>query len=137
MLTLQIIRVMDTIWKTEGLEMYVTPYGCVATGRMTGLIEVVQNSRTIMDIQQTKLTSALQMDCAQLHHWLASKNSDSDRYHAAVERFKCSCAAYCVATFVLGIGDRHPDNIMVNENGQVFHIGAFHSPFLLVYTLMF
>ena len=41
------------------------------------------------------------------------------RYEAAIEAFTRSCAGYCVATFVCGIGDRHPDNIMVNEDGQV------------------
>ena len=41
------------------------------------------------------------------------------RYDAAIEAFTKSCAGYCVATFVLGIGDRNPDNIMVNEEGQV------------------
>lgn len=37
----------------------------------------------------------------------------------AIEEFTLSCAGYCVATYVLGIGDRHSDNIMVRETGQV------------------
>ena len=50
-----------------------------------------------------------------------------DRYDQAIDAFTRSCAGYCVATFVLGIGDRHPDNIMVNEEGQVGRLKLFNA----------
>lgn len=127
MLTLQMIQLMDILWKQEGLDLRMTPYGCLSTGDKMGLIEVVMKSDTIANIQLNKsnmaATAAFNKDA--LLNWLKSKNP-GDALEQAIEEFTLSCAGYCVATYVLGIGDRHSDNIMVRENGQLFHIDFGH-----------
>merc|ERR1711908_201818 len=58
--------------------------------------------------------------------FIRDNNSSDEEYHQAVDLFTRSCAGYCVATYVMGIGDRHNDNIMVNTSGQLFHIDFGH-----------
>lgn len=54
--------------------------------------------------------------------WLLKHNPDEEAYRSAVDNFTASCAGYCVATYVLGICDRHNDNIMIRKSGHLFHI---------------
>ncbi|XP_076698384.2 phosphatidylinositol 4,5-bisphosphate 3-kinase catalytic subunit delta isoform-like isoform X7 [Callospermophilus lateralis] len=127
MLTLQMIQLMDALWKQEGLDLRMTPYGCLPTGDCMGLIEVVQHSDTIANIQlnQSNLAAMAAFNKDALLNWLKSKNP-GEALDRAIEEFTLSCAGYCVATYVLGIGDRHSDNIMICENGQLFHIDFGH-----------
>lgn len=126
MLTLQIIKIMENIWQNQGLDLRMLPYGCLSIGDCVGLIEVVKNSYTIMQIQcKGGLKGALQFNSNTLHHWIREKNK-GEAYDRAIDLFTRSCAGYCVATFILGIGDRHNSNIMVKENGQLFHIDFGH-----------
>uniref|UniRef100_A0A8C1X7G0 phosphatidylinositol-4,5-bisphosphate 3-kinase n=1 Tax=Cyprinus carpio TaxID=7962 RepID=A0A8C1X7G0_CYPCA len=127
MLTLQILRLMDLLWKEANLDLRIVPYGCLATGDHSGLIEVVSSADTIANIQKTSsnMAAAAAFNKDALLNWLKDKNS-GDALDKAIEEFTLSCAGYCVATYVLGIGDRHSDNIMVRSTGQLFHIDFGH-----------
>ncbi|KAJ2754705.1 Phosphatidylinositol (PI) 3-kinase [Coemansia sp. BCRC 34490] len=39
-----------------------------------------------------------------------------------METYVKSCAGYCVITYLLGVGDRHLDNLLLTPQGHLFHV---------------
>jgi len=130
MLTLQMLEVMNQIWIKEGMDMKLKIYKCLATGvnrhgAGVGLIQVVENAATTSDIQADYGGGASgAFDATVLQRYLQEHNPNN--WTNAKRNFTNSTAAYCVATLVLGIGDRHNGNIMCTKDGHLFHIDFGH-----------
>ncbi|XP_044594663.1 phosphatidylinositol 4-phosphate 3-kinase C2 domain-containing subunit beta isoform X2 [Cotesia glomerata] len=121
MLTIQMVRIMDKLWLKEGLDLKMVTFACVPTGNKRGMIEMVTNAETLRKIQvEFGLTGSFKD--RPIAEWLAKHNPSELEYERAVENFTRSCAGYSVATYILGICDRHNDNIMLKTSGHLFHI---------------
>ena len=127
-LTIQLIRVMDSIWLENGLDLKMLTYRVVATHDQVGMVEFVPDASTTKEVSVEQGGGALgTLKKTTLSDYLREHAaSDEQAYTSAVDNFIRSCAGYSVATYILGIGDRHNDNIMLTKQGQLFHIDYGH-----------
>ncbi|ATZ80816.1 phosphatidylinositol kinase [Bodo saltans virus] len=77
-----------------------------------GVIEFVEDSITLREINVKGFT---------LQNYILNNNKN-EALDAIKKRFAISMATSCCITYLLGLGDRHLDNIMVNKRGQIFNI---------------
>ena len=108
-----IIKVMDRILKANQLDMNIVTYNILPTAMNSGIIEIVENSETLYNIKEKSNYS--------IQNYIL-ENNGKFLVEEVRNRFIKSTAAYCVITYLLGIGDRHMDNIMVTKDGRLFHI---------------
>jgi phosphatidylinositol 3-kinase len=79
-----------------------------------GVIEFVPDSITLRDVG--KLGLELQ------EYVLNQECNKTETIHAIKQRFLKNLAISSCLSYLLGIYDRHLDNIMINKKGQIFHI---------------
>jgi hypothetical protein len=108
-----IINVMYTILQQETrLDIPLVTYRVLPTSSFDGLIEMVENAHTLYSIIRDH-GSILNF----LHHYNGHRTLSE-----ISTSFRESLAAYTVITFLLGVGDRHADNVMLTKDGILFHI---------------
>ncbi|ETW08367.1 hypothetical protein H310_00964 [Aphanomyces invadans] len=109
-----IIHVMYSILKAETKQFNIAlvTYRVIPTSSYDGLIEIVENAHTLYSIIREHGTIM-----RFLHHYNGHRTlSDIST------SFRESLAAYTVITFLLGVGDRHAENVMLTQEGNLFHI---------------
>jgi len=111
---MNIIRIIDIILrKYKDLSMGLVYYEVLPIDKNSGLIEIIDDCDTIYHIQE-KLKATI------LNYIL--ENNGHMTIKEVRDRFIKTTATYCVITYLLGVGDRHMDNIMVTKDGRLFHI---------------
>ncbi|KAH9597855.1 Phosphoinositide 3-kinase [Trypanosoma melophagium] len=126
LLTLQLLELMNSLWKSCGLHLHIIPYGCVATGEGVGMIEVVLNSDTIAHITRKDGCAQAAFSEGPLMNWLRQFNRERQDVERCLWNFLYGVAGYTVAICVLVIVDRHNGNIMLRQDGTLFHIDFGH-----------
>lgn len=148
-LVLQLFKIMDRLWAEDGLKIDMVIYEVMETGFETGYIEFVDNSTVIADCHKEsgyycgtfKSDSIMKYFLNKIVNDKDDKNKFceingkrgdieklyKDRLKDYHNKFMTSLAGQCVATYILGIRDRHPSNFMLEKNtGRFFHIDFGH-----------
>uniref|UniRef100_A0A1D2ACF6 1-phosphatidylinositol 4-kinase n=2 Tax=Auxenochlorella protothecoides TaxID=3075 RepID=A0A1D2ACF6_AUXPR len=115
-LALQVIGLLKKAFLTAGLDLYLLPYGVIATGYECGIIEVIPNSKS--RAQLGELTDGGLAEVFAREHGPPG----TERHEAARQNFIRSCAGYAVASYLLQSKDRHNGNIMLDGDGHLLHI---------------
>ncbi|EDW85844.1 uncharacterized protein Dwil_GK23281 [Drosophila willistoni] len=115
-LILQMITLMDKLLRRENLDLKLTPYKVLATSSKHGFLQYI-DSCTVADVLARE---------GNIHNFFRRHHPcDNGPYGISAEvmdTYIKSCAGYCVITYLLGVGDRHLDNLLLTTNGKLFHI---------------
>ncbi|PVV02464.1 hypothetical protein BB560_003081, partial [Smittium megazygosporum] len=121
-LVLQIIGVIDKMLISEGLDLKLIKYNVLATGIDKGMTEFVKSM---------SLSQILSENNNRLFNYLLkiSNQKQSGEFgdrrlgiDTVMENYVKSCAGYSVITYLLGVGDRHLDNLLLSNDGKLFHV---------------
>lgn len=115
-LILQMITLMDKLLRKENLDLKLTPYRVLATSSRHGFMQYIES---------TTVAEVLATEGSILNFFRKHNPQEGAPYGIAPEvmdTYIRSCAGYCVITYLLGVGDRHLDNLLLTTSGKLFHI---------------
>lgn len=115
-LILQTITLMDKLLRRENLDLKLTPYRVLATSTRHGFVQYIE-SMSLAEIRANE--GSIQNF---FRRYAPSQESPYGIAPDVMDTYVRSCAGYCVITYLLGVGDRHLDNLLLTKTGKLFHI---------------
>ena len=144
-LIMQIQTIFHNLLNNKKIDSNLTIYECLAYTKQDGLMQFVPSSCTLQDImldcgleefflqnayrklnkEYVKISSCkrccYQCKCCKSKKGLGDPQVETE-LTKMLENYRYSLAASCVITYLLGVGDRHLENIMLKDDGSIFHI---------------
>ena len=115
-LVIQVIALMDRLLRKENLDLKLSPYRILATSSNAGAVQFVSSM---------SLAAASAKYKGSILAYLRANNPDATAAlgirPSTMDTYVKSCAGYCVITYLLGVGDRHLDNLLLSPDGHFFH----------------
>ncbi|VDK89001.1 unnamed protein product, partial [Onchocerca ochengi] len=115
-LIIQMIRLMDDLLRADGLDLRLTPYSVLATSTSEGFVQFIK----AIPLREVISSWGTVQEC--LRSFRPSPNGPFGIEAEVVENYVRSCAGYSIICYILGIGDRHLHNLLLCENGRMFHV---------------
>ncbi len=104
-------RLCQKLLEVNGIQVPFISYEVVPTSPTSGFIEIVQQSKTLHEIFQE----------GTINNYLQIHNPEK-KFGEILENYMKSLAFWTIFTYLLGVGDRHLENIMLTSDGVLFHI---------------
>jgi phosphatidylinositol 3-kinase len=121
-LVIQIISLMDRLLRKENLDLKLTPYHILAMSTTAGAAQFVPS--IALQVAKNKYGGNYILD------YLKANNPDKKAEYGvrpeAMDNYIKSCAGYCVVTYLLGVGDRHLDNLLLSPDGRLCLSKTWH-----------
>jgi len=116
---MQLIEMCNEAFQLAGLELWLHPYKILATGRTTGIIEMVHNALSFDSLKKREGYGGLRGHMIKMTEYAADPKS---ALKEAKRNFVRSLAAYSLMSYLFLFKDRHNGNLLLDTAGHVIHI---------------
>jgi hypothetical protein len=143
---MELFMAVDTVFKHEGLDVNynlgLRLFNLVPVSQCTIIIEWIENAKPIKDVivpqyekfglnymgfyaqahESLKFYNETKPDSNVLYRYFLDQFPEPNQWFEAKQRYLLSTAAWSMAGYFLGLNDRHLQNIMIDNLGEIIHI---------------
>ena len=125
LVTMELFNILRTIWIENNLNLKMSLYDVMPTGRNKGIIKLIPDSQVFDDMPiKEKAGHKNLFGKRSLRKYLTLNSGISaEEFY---DNFITSNVAYCVANYVLGVTQRTKKNLNMKKNGEIYYTSYEH-----------